>query len=100
MESPLKGSALELEYRPTPRLKFNWPFAIDIIVNAFKADKQGLLLEFFLDLISQTGNTFEHMILGARGIDTQDPDNIEAILSTQFSGKTVSKCAARISRPA
>ena len=29
---------------------------------------------------------FEHVILGGRGIGTVDPENIEAILSTQFHG--------------
>ncbi len=66
---------------------FRWPLAIDIIVEAFRADKQGLILEFFLRIVSRTGNTFEQRILGARGIDTQDPQNIEAILSTQFNGR-------------
>lgn len=40
-----------------------------------------------MSLIERTGDTFEQVILGARGIDTRDPKNIEAILSTQFNGK-------------
>ncbi|OQD80985.1 hypothetical protein PENANT_c030G04537 [Penicillium antarcticum] len=35
--------------------------------------------------MSQSGNTFEQKLLFARGIDTIEPQNIEAILSSQFS---------------
>jgi cytochrome P450 len=67
--------------------------AIDIIVEAFNADKQGHILDFFLKCVSRTGNTFEQRILGSRGIDTQDPQNIEAILSTQFTGMWIGLAA-------
>lgn len=77
---------LELGCQPPRKLSFRWPLGIDIIVEAFNADKQGHILDFFLKIVSRTGNTFEQRILGARGIDTQDPENIEAILSTQFNG--------------
>ena len=36
--------------------------------------------------VEQVGNTFEQVFLGSRTIDTQDPENIEAMLSTQFNG--------------
>lgn len=43
-------------------------------------------MQFFLSVIEESGYTFEQALLGARGIDTVDPENIEAVLSTQFSG--------------
>jgi hypothetical protein len=40
------------------------------------------------------------VILGGRGIDTQDPENIEAILSSQFNGKRLQIYAAELSQSA
>jgi len=88
---------LQRACQPPRRLSFRWPLAIDIIVEAFNADKQGHILDFFLKCVSRTGNTFEQRILGARGIDTQDPQNIEAILSTQFNGMPIDPAATFIS---
>lgn len=45
------------------------------------------ILQFFLDVVDENGITFEQKLLGARGIDTIDPKNIETVLSTKFSGK-------------
>jgi hypothetical protein len=91
---------LQAGCRPPARLNFRWPLAIDLIVEAFSADKQGLILEFFVKIVSQTDNTFEQVILGGRGIDTQDPENIEAILSSQFNGKQLRVYAAELSQSA
>ena len=67
-------------------LKYSWPLGIDLLSEAFAADRTGTILDFFVTIVKRTGNTFEQIILGARGIDTVDPRNIEAVLSTQFSG--------------
>ena len=61
--------------------------ALDLFLEASRADQAGGILNFFLALVERTGNTFEQILLGARGIDTQDPENIEAVLCTQFNGK-------------
>lgn len=58
------------------------------IIQAFSADRAGKILSFFLHQFERTANTFEQIILGGRGIGTQDPENIEAILSTQFHGQS------------
>lgn len=71
----------------SPRtLLSDWPLGLDLIVSAFQAAKQGRILQYFDALVSRTGHTFEQRLLGVSGIDTIDPDNIEAILSTQFKG--------------
>jgi hypothetical protein len=93
----LQEVGLERACQPPRRLSFRWPLAIDIIVEAFNADKQGHILDFFVKCVSRTGNTFEQRILGARGIDTQDPQNIEAILSTQFNGMPMDLAATLVS---
>ena len=66
------------------RLYYKWPLALDLLVEAFKADQAGAILGFFLSIIERTGTTFEQVLLGSRGVDTIDPKNIEAVLSTQF----------------
>lgn len=66
------------------RLYYKWPLALDLLVEAFKADQAGDILSFFLSLIQRTGTTFEQVLLGTRGVDTIDPKNLEAVLSAQF----------------
>jgi hypothetical protein len=43
-------------------------------------------MKFFMSVVDASGTTFEQSLLGAKGIDTIDPENIEAILSKQFNG--------------
>ena len=69
------------------QLSYRWPLALDLMVEAFSADRAGTILTFFVSLVERTGANFEQNILGARGIDTVDPRNVEAILNTQFKGK-------------
>jgi hypothetical protein len=47
---------------------------------------EGRILRFFLTLVTPMPATFEQRLLGISGIDTVDPRNIEAVLSTQFNG--------------
>ena len=70
-----------------PRLHYRWPLALDLFVEVFQADRAGNVLSFFVSIVERTGNTFEQLLLGTRGIGTRDPENIEAVLSTQFNGK-------------
>ncbi|MCJ1392480.1 hypothetical protein MMC18_005347 [Xylographa bjoerkii] len=70
-----------------PRLRYRWPFGLDLFVEVFKADRAGNILGVFVSIVERTGNTFEQVLLGGRGVNTNDPENIEAVLSTQFSGK-------------
>ncbi|KIW67453.1 hypothetical protein, variant [Phialophora macrospora] len=46
-------------------------------------DKQ--ILQWFVRVFEETGPTFEKTILGSKSIDTIEPENIESILSTNFS---------------
>ena len=77
----------QVRFEEPPRLAYRWPFALDLLLEATRADKAGRILDFFLDLIRRTGDTFEQVLLGAREIDTQDPANLEAVLSTQFGSR-------------
>ncbi|KAL1626012.1 hypothetical protein SLS56_007070 [Neofusicoccum ribis] len=65
-------------------LRYAWPLGLDLIVDAFRAAASGRILALFDLLVSRTGTTFEQRLLGISGIDTIDPENIEAVLSSQF----------------
>ena len=41
-------------------------------------------MRFFVSVLERVGPTHEQLLLGSRSINTIDPENIEAILSTQF----------------
>ena len=69
------------------RLRYKWPLALDLIVNTFRKIGEKQVLQWFLDVFERTGPTFEQHILGAYGIDTIEPENLESILSTNFAGK-------------
>ncbi|KAH7348667.1 n-alkane-inducible cytochrome P450 [Rhexocercosporidium sp. MPI-PUGE-AT-0058] len=71
---------------PLKRLPYKWPFALDLLWEAYNHAVDGRILRFFTMLITPLPPTFEQKLLGTRGIDTIDPKIIEAILSTQFKG--------------
>ena len=58
-----------------------------MLLKAFHYERKQQILQFFLHVVKESGNTFEQNLLFARGIDTIDPKNIEAVLSTQFTGQ-------------
>ena len=58
-----------------------------MVVDAFRIIGEKQALQWFVEIFERTGPTFEQNILGAKGINTVEPDNIESILSTKFSGK-------------
>lgn len=62
------------------------PLGLDPPIKAFLYANAQQLMQFFHSAIEESGYTFEQALLGARGIDTVDPENIEAVLSTQFIG--------------
>lgn len=67
-------------------LSSRWPLGLDLILKAFKAAREQTVLHLFVEICQVYGPTFEQNLLGARGINTTDPRNLEAILSTQFKG--------------
>jgi len=71
---------------PRP-LQYKWPLALDVVFHAFRVIGEKQVLQWFGEVFEQTGPTFEQNILGNKGIDTVEPENIESILSTKFSGK-------------
>ena len=47
------------------------------------------ILQFFIEILEESGTTFEQNLLGSRAIGTIDPENVEAILSTNFDGNAL-----------
>ncbi|KAI1106644.1 cytochrome P450 52A11 [Jackrogersella minutella] len=68
------------------RVKSNMPFGLDIIQKQVKASKNYKSVEYFLECLENAPDyTAEARILGRRVVLTADPENIKAILATQFA---------------
>lgn len=67
-------------------LQYKWPLALDVMKRGFHAGRQKKLLGLFTDYFKELGPTAQLTILGGTGYATKDPENIEAILSSQFKG--------------
>ncbi|OTB02331.1 hypothetical protein M426DRAFT_322763 [Hypoxylon sp. CI-4A] len=66
-------------------LKSSWPFGLDVIVAQVRATIQHKNYEGFLEFLSNSPNyTAEAKVTGQRMVATADPENIKAILATQF----------------
>ncbi|SMR57253.1 unnamed protein product [Zymoseptoria tritici ST99CH_1E4] len=72
--------------QPAPILEAGSSYlGLGLLLRTFRVAKEQRLLHFFNDLVRSTGNwTFEQRLLGISGIDTFEPENVEAVLSTQF----------------
>ncbi|OTB14355.1 hypothetical protein K445DRAFT_62887 [Daldinia sp. EC12] len=68
-----------------PRIKSNWPWGLEIIKKQVFATITHTCYEVFLELVGHLPNyTGESNLLGFRVVLTADPENIKAILATQF----------------
>ncbi|KAI1081511.1 cytochrome P450 [Whalleya microplaca] len=85
MEKLERGFAHERGCKPPKLWMAKWPLGLDILFKALKVSQEGYILKFFCSMVDQSGNTFVQDLLAVAGIDTVDPENIEAILSTNFS---------------
>lgn len=54
----------------------------------FHKAREERVLSMFVEVVNESGTTFEQSLLGTKGIDTIDPENIEAILSSDFSSES------------
>ena len=64
-----------------------WPLGLNHLFRAFRLASKGRILALFVEIVDEMEvSTFEQRLLGSRGINTVDPKNIEAILSSQFQG--------------
>ncbi|KAI1272030.1 cytochrome P450 [Xylaria sp. FL0933] len=77
--------ATEKGCKPLRPWNARWPLGLDLFFKALAATKEGHTLKFFLTVVNECGPTFVQHLFGVSGIDTIDPENIEAVLSTNFS---------------
>ncbi|OQE32751.1 hypothetical protein PENFLA_c001G04217 [Penicillium flavigenum] len=59
-----------------------WPLGLDLLIKAFRYDERRQALRFFTQVWNESGTTFEQHLLFSRGVDTMEPENLKAILST------------------
>ena len=57
-----------------------------MLLDAVRYSREERILQFFTRVVEESGTTFEQNLLGGRAVNTVDPKNIEAILSTSFNG--------------
>ncbi|KAJ6078637.1 n-alkane-inducible cytochrome P450 [Penicillium canescens] len=77
--------AAERGCQPLKSWTAKWPLGLDLLVRAFRYDKRKQILRLFTEVCTESGTTFEQNLLFARGVNTIDPENIEAVLSSQFT---------------
>ena len=62
------------------------PLGLDRLEQIFRANTESRLMELFLFYFRQTGYTLQQVFLLTPAFGTVDPANLEAILSSKFSG--------------
>ncbi|KAG9121911.1 hypothetical protein FRC07_001943, partial [Ceratobasidium sp. 392] len=68
-----------------PKLEMRWPGNLDFIPHALNNRKTDYCGGMFLPLLEKYGNTFNVGLFGASQLFTIEPENIKAILSTEFA---------------
>ena len=71
--------------KPTPRLPSSWPFGLDIVWEALKADRGKLFPDILVDRFElMNKRDYSYKVLGTTSFVTAEPKNIQALLATQF----------------
>ena len=70
-----------------PTLCGRWPLSLDLLMQLFEADRANQILRFMTGMLQKAGTTHAQVLLGSRAINTVDPENLEAILGTQFKSR-------------
>lgn len=79
------ATAARLGCQPPPRLRHRVPFGLDLIFELFRADRKKVLPEYLKERFARAGaSTYSSQFLNTTTIFTNDPKNLQAILSTQF----------------
>ena len=74
-----------------PELPKKWPLGIDRIKELWTSNTEGKLLAFLCSIAIdyEPGNSlFQHLLFGPRAFHVLRPENVEAILSTNFKGRS------------
>ncbi|KAJ5668847.1 hypothetical protein N7462_009917 [Penicillium macrosclerotiorum] len=73
-----------------PRLKNWWPLGIDRLIQIWTADADQRLMDLFTFHFRDVGTTLEQKFLGTIAFGTIEPRNLEAMMSSQEKGATLS----------
>lgn len=77
--------ARELGCQEPPQEHFRLPFGIDNVRAAMAADKEKLFPDWIVSRANKMGvHTWRFDLFGTRVITTREPQNIQALLATQF----------------
>jgi hypothetical protein len=79
--------ALERGCKPAKQWSSNWPLAIDKVLEEFSSARDGHMLQYHVQSFREWGTTFAWTYLSDSGIETIDPENLEALLSTNFNSE-------------
>src|SRR5207248_10094873 len=81
-----------------PVLKNRLPFGIDQVQEALKADKEMQFCELLKRRFDENANTYQTNVLGVQVYETCEPENVKALLATQFQdfdlGTLRTRCVA------
>ncbi|KAI0544108.1 cytochrome P450 [Xylaria curta] len=80
-----RNYAIQKGCKPLKPWNARWPLGLDLFFKALAAAKEGRILKFFLIIIDECGFTFVQHLFAVSGIDTIEPENLETILSTNFT---------------
>jgi hypothetical protein len=71
-----------------PLLENQRPLGVDRLEQIFRAEAESRLMELFLFHFRQTGWTLQQIFLLTPAYGTVDPENLEAMFLSRFSGKS------------
>lgn len=85
-----------------PELTKRWPLGIDRIKQLWDSNADGRLLAFLCSVAKDyepRNNLSQHLLIGPRAYHVLHPQNVEALLSTNFKGQWYterSSCRLRV----
>ena len=68
------------------KIPYKWPLALDLLKRQYDANKRKTLLFSQTPFFDELGPNVEYTLFGTEGFLTFDPENLEAVLSTNFEG--------------
>ena len=79
----------QLQCRPAPPIPQDW-LGIGFLLKQIQALRQNRVLDWSLSVFKEHGKTFEIVKFGQQNIYTAEPENIKAVLGTQFEDFEIS----------
>lgn len=84
----LHESLPENGYQSLPFWSARRPLGLDLLISVSRKNREERALSMLEKVVARSGTTLEQSLFGTKGIDTIDPENIEATLPIDFASKT------------